>query len=238
MWAKVYRSFLMGFLLTWVSYGITNLFITNVEVNLLEMFAVVTSYACTWLCVLESRANYPIGVITTASYCLLFIQFDLVASAIVNAYLVFQLAYGWFRWGRDENTRPVQHVAWRWLPMYGLVTAVAYLGALGLTKAFGGSLALTDSVILVGTILAQFLLDNKKIETWLVWVVVNVFAIYTYFNADLPLAGFQYIFFLINTAIGYAMWNKSMKDAKVQYAADSQLAKANLKSLTPKVSEI
>ena len=73
----------------------------------------------------------------------------------------------------------------------------------------GGTLATTDSVILVGTMLAQFLLDNKKIENWAVWAVVNVFAIYTYFSAGLTLAGFQYIFFLANTVYGYVMWQRS-----------------------------
>ena len=193
-------SYLVGFWAGWIS-----------EFNELEAFAVFTSYASTWLCVVESRANYVFGVITTFAYCLLFIQFDLVASAIVNGYLVLSLAYGYFRWGKDENTKPVQHVALKWLPVYFLVTAAAYLIALFITKAAGGTLALTDTVILVGTILAQFLLDNKKIETWMVWAVVNVFAIYTYFNADLALAGFQYIFFLLNTVIGYVAWHKSMR---------------------------
>lgn len=211
---KVTNSILVGILLTSFSYLMGFIFGWIEEVNNLEAFAVLTSYASTWLCVVESRANYLFGIITTASYCWLFVQFDLVASAIVNGYLVFTLIYGYFRWGNDAQTRPVRHVEARWLPVYALMTFGAYLGALALTKAFGGTLALTDSVILVGTILAQFLLDNKRIETWMVWAVVNVFAIYTYFNAGLALAGFQYVFFLINTVIGYMAWRNSMNGKK------------------------
>ena len=214
-------SYFVGYALGWIN-----------EVNYLEAFAVFTSYASTYLCVVESRVNYLFGIISTAAYCVLFGQFGLVASAIVNGYLAFSLVYGYFRWGGDENTKPVQHVALRWLPVYAVVTALAYLGALGITKAFGGELALTDSVILVGTILAQFLLDNKKIETWLVWVVVNVFAIYTYFSADLTLAGFQYVLFLANTVLGWVMWQKSMNADKKAYAEASADARANLKKHT------
>lgn len=225
---KILDSLLLGLVLTTVSYVVGFSFGWITEINPLEFFAVMTSYASTWLCVVESRSNYLFGIVSTASYCWLFVQFDLVASALVNAYLVLSLIYGYFRWGSDENTKPVQHVALKWLPVYVLVTAGAYTGALLITKAFGGTLALTDSVILVGTILAQFLLDNKKIETWLVWVVVNVFAIYTYFNAGLGLAGFQYVFFLANTAIGYMTWRKSMQVDKDQYAADGALARNRL----------
>lgn len=63
-----------------------------------------------------------------------------------------------------------------------------------------------DSFILDLSILAQWLLDNKKLETWFVWMAVNVIAIYTYFKAGLWLAGYQYIFFLGNTFIGLKAW--------------------------------
>jgi len=128
---------------------------------------------------------------------------------LLNLYLTPALVYGWFRWKSDSNTRPVTHVQLKWVPVYLLVTAVAFAGAYGIANALGGGMLLADSIILVGTMLAQFLLDNKKIETWPVWVIVNIAAIYTYFNAGLALAGFQYIFFLLNAFYGYYMWNKS-----------------------------
>ena len=181
----------------------------------LEAFAVFTSYACTYMCVKESRFNYPIGAVSTATYSLLFFHYDLVASAILNAYLTPALIYGWFRWRSDNETRHVQHVALKWVPVYILVTGFAYIGALVVARALGGDLAITDSLILIGTMLAQFLLDNKKIETWLVWITVNIAAIYTYFNADLHLAGFQYIFFLLNAFLGYYIWKKNLVPSEV-----------------------
>lgn len=191
-------SFLVGLQFGWLS-----------SVNLLEAFAVFTSYLCTYLCVVERRLNYVVGVITTAAYCVLFIQWALPASALVNAYLAFALVYGWFRWRSDSNARPVTRVELKWVPVYLIVTGLAYAGAVMLSGALGSTLPGTDSVILIGTILAQFLLDNKKIETWGVWAIVNIFAIYTYFSAGLFLAAFQFGFFLLNTVYGYYMWNKS-----------------------------
>jgi len=175
----------------------------------LEAFAVFTSYVCTYMCVKESRFNYPIGAVSTASYFVLFLHFDLLASAFLNLYLVFQLMYGWVRWRSDTNSRKVQHVELKWIPAYIAVTALFYGGAVLIFHLADAKMATADSVILVGTILAQFLLDNKKVETWLVWAVVNVAAIYTYFNADLNLAGFQYILFLLNTVYGYYIWNSN-----------------------------
>jgi nicotinamide mononucleotide transporter len=207
-------SFVVGIQMEWIT-----------TINYLEVFAVFTSYLCTFLCVVERRANYPVGIITTAAYCVLFYQWGLLGSMAVNAYLVVTLIYGWFRWGHDKKTRPVTRLQLKWVPVYLLVTAGLYAGALGLVTAFGGTLALTDTVILIGTVLAQILLDNKKIETWAVWAVVNVFAIYTYANAGLALAAFQYVFVLANTAYGAYMWAKS-REVTTEPATTPQLVPA------------
>lgn len=179
-------------------------------INALEAFAVFTSYACTYLTVRQRRFNYVLGVITTAAYSLLFWQSGLLASMALNLYLIPTLVYGWFRWGQDARTRPVTRVEPRWALAYAGLTIVAFAGAFALTTALGGAFAVTDSLILVGSILAQFLLDNKKIETWVVWIVVNVVAIGQYFAAGLPLAGVQYVFFLANAVWAFTVWRRSM----------------------------
>lgn len=200
----------IGVLFTGLSYLIGTQAGWIEDINWLEAFAVFTSYVCTWLCVRERRLNYPIGAISTAAYAVVFWQMGLYASAALNAYLAPTLLYGWFRWRADANTRPVKHVQLKWLPVYAAVTAATYGAVLLIVDSFDATLPVADSVILVGSILAQFLLDNKRIETWMVWAVVNVMAIYVYFDAGLALAGFQYITFLINTIIGYVIWNRSL----------------------------
>lgn len=207
---NIFQGVIIGVILTALSYAVGINFGWLEALNYLEVFAVFTSYVCTFLCVMERRANYPIGAISNAAYSLLFFQWGLYASAITTGYLTFALAYGWFRWKNDTDTRPVTRVEAKWIPAYVVATAAFYGIALVLVSA-AGALAATDTVILIGTMLAQFLLDNKKIENWFVWMVVNVFAIYTYLNAGLALAAFQYMFFLANTFYGLFMWKKSKR---------------------------
>lgn len=208
---NVTESVVLGVILTGLSYAVGIVLGWIHSVNYLEAFAVFTSYSCTYLCVKERRINYPIGALSTAAYCVLFFQQGLVASAILNAYLTPSLLYGWFRWRDDSETRPVSRVALKMIPVYLAVTGIAYLGVLAITQTIGATMALTDSMILIGSIIAQFLLDNKKIESWYVWLVVNGFAIFTYFSSGLPLAGFQYIFFFANTFYGLHVWNRSRR---------------------------
>jgi nicotinamide mononucleotide transporter len=214
-------SYLVGLKAGWIS-----------SVNYLEAFAVFTSYLSTWLCVRERRINYPIGAVSTAAYSVLFIQGGLVASAILNIYLTPSLVYGYIRWRKDSETRPIGRVALKWFPVYLAVSVAAYFGAVWLVGVFGGTLALTDSIILVGSILAQFLLDNKKIENWYVWMIVNGFAIYTYATAGLALVAFQYVFFLVNTFIGIYVWGRG-RNAKSMDTNDSAATNQGAPALNP-----
>lgn len=180
----------------------------------LEVFAVFTSYSCTLLCVLQSRWNYPIGVVTTLAYAAVFYwYYNLIGSAVVSLYLMFQLAYGWFRWRSDDNTLPVSRLKFdRWLLGYAAITGVTYFGAIQILEFFGASYSNFDAFIMTGSILAQFLLDNKKIETWIVWAVVNVVAIYIYQKSGASLIAMQYMIFLMNTLYGFWSWKVSTKE--------------------------
>lgn len=206
------ESAFVGIMLTALSYLVGLLAGWVTTLNWLEVFAVFTSYASTYLCVKERRANYPIGAISTAAYAILFMQSGLLSSAILNIYLTPTLLYGWLRWRKDTHTRPITHVAMKWIPVYLLVAGLGYAGAALISQRLGGAMAWTDAMILAGTILAQFLLDNKKLENWAVWAIVNIFAIYTYATAGLALAAFQYVFFLANTVYGYLIWRRSKRE--------------------------
>jgi len=211
----VLESVGIGLVLTALSYAVALGAHWISSLNWLEVLSVITAYSGTYLCVKERRANYTIGAVSTAAYSLLFLQSGLFSSALLNAYLTPALLYGWFRWRKDSNTRPITHVSPKMIPVYLLVAVLGYAGAALLSQSLGGSMAWTDAIILAGSVLAQFLLDNKKIETWLVWALVDLFAIYTYATTGLSLVAFQYIFFTANTVYGFIIWRRSKRTTEV-----------------------
>lgn len=196
-------SYFIGIHVHWIS-----------SLNWIEVTAVFTSYMATWLSNVERRANYPIGVVSSIFYAWLFADSHLVASTIVNIYLVFYLWFGYWYWRRDHAARPVSFVQPRTWPLYLLVTVAGYFAVYGVATAFGGTFLWTDSLILVMTILAQVLLDTKKWETWAIWLIMDLFATWEYFHTGLYLVGFQYILFIINTLIGAYLWWRSYRNGR------------------------
>ncbi len=206
---NVIESLIIAFSATGLSYLLGYMFHWQMSFNILEIIAVWTSYSCTWLCVVERRINYPIGAISSIAYAWLFFNSGLIDSAILNLYLIPTLIYGWIRWNRDENTRPVTKTKLKHIPIYAIISGLMYLGAVYINKAAGGTMAWSDGIILAGSILAQFLMDNKKIENWYIWLIVDIIAVWEYFHTGLTLVGVQYVLFLINTFIGLMIWRKS-----------------------------
>lgn len=206
-------SLVVALVLTAISYGVGYALGWVTTISPIEAAAVFTSYSCTFLCVLQSRWNYWIGAISIGLYAYMFWTAGLLASMALQFYLFPVMLYGWFRWRADTVTRPVTWAAndsLLWLATYVFIAIAAYGGVYNFNLLFHGSMATLDSAIFVASILAQFLLDNKKMENWLVWIGVNVVSIYVYFNAGLYLITFQYIFFLGNAFFGLYLWNKSI----------------------------
>lgn len=175
-----------------------------------EAAATAASFSCVYMCVKQTRWNYPMAVVSTALLSYVFWKAELYGSMALNIYLIPTVIYGYFIWGKDDNPRPVQNVKVKALIQYVIATAVAYAGALVVIDYFGGSFAPLDSLLLIGSIFAQFLLDRKKIETWFVWIAVNVVSIYVYYQSGLYLLSIQFFLFLLNAFYGYYSWRKSL----------------------------
>lgn len=205
-------SAVIGVLFTLISYLIAVGVGWEVQLSRLEAAAVATSYACTYLATVETRYNYPLGVITTLLYSILLYRAGLPAVALFNLYLVFSLIYGWFRWGKDGTLR-VTDFRWRsfWPLLYVTVAAGVFVILIAVSLYFNASMARMDIAVAVLSGMAQVMLDNKHRQTWAVWAVVNVLSIWLYIQGGLYLVTVQYAFFLLNTVFGHMMWTTSMR---------------------------
>lgn len=180
------------------------------SINWLETASVFFSFASTWLCTRQSRFNYVFAVVSTALLSITFYQAQLFGSMALNLYLIPTVIYGWFIWGKDASPRKVEHVKPKNLILYLGVTAITWAGAFAVITACGGEMVALDGWLLVGTVLAQFLMDRKKLESWIVWIAVNVVSVYVYFENGLYLLAAQFVLFLANAVIAFIQWRKSM----------------------------
>jgi len=201
-------SYVVGVSLGWLS----------AEVNWFEVGATALNYASFYLSVKRRRAFYLIGFAASALFIVTYFQASLLASAGLSAYLTIALFVGYYMWGKDVNPKlKIEHVKWKWVPVYALVTALAYGGAVLVVSLLGGTFAFWDSAILIFTLAAQFLLDRKKLENWWVWIIgVNGAGTVLYFTTGLYFVAIQQLIFGLASVWGWYEWNRAYRLRKFE----------------------
>ena len=108
-----------------------------------------------------------------------------------------------------------------WIDPYSLPIGVvislilAVIGAWALTEWTDYDLSLTDASTLSVSVVAQYLLDRKYLETWPVWLIVNVASVWLYSQAGMWLFTTLYVFFFFNAFWGWYDWRKAMREQQV-----------------------
>jgi nicotinamide mononucleotide transporter len=72
-----------------------------------------------------------------------------------------------------------------------------------------------DGFLTAGSLVGQFLLSRKKIENWLVWIVVDILYVGLYLYKDLHLTAVLYGLFVLLAMAGWRAWDRDRRQALV-----------------------
>lgn len=182
--------------------------------NPLEIVAAVLVVACVLLAVQRSLWQYPIGIAGTLLYVYVFYEARLYSSAALNVFFSLAQLYGWWFWLRGAKGGAPKVTTWP-LPMLAAVTAaglaIAGLMGVALGELTDAALPLADAGIFGLSVAAQFLLDRKKIENWVLWGVVNLLSVVVYAQQGLWPTTALYAALFVNVFWGWHEWRKEMR---------------------------
>ena len=69
-----------------------------------------------------------------------------------------------------------------------------------------------DSFTTVMSIVGTFLMIEKRLECWYVWLMVDVISTYMYFVKDVKLVSAEYFVFCFLAALGARNWTKAYRN--------------------------
>ena len=185
----------------------------------LEIFATLFTLLSVLLAVKLKTHQYPVGIVGTILYFFVFWEFKLYFSAYLQIFFFFFLFYGWWYWMYgDKGAEPkVTLVDWGWFIPILILAPLGFGIATGMIaeRVSDAKMPILDALIFGASVLAQWYLDRKKLQTWIVWFFVNVVSIGLYYSQGLMLTTGVYVILLFNTFWGYYEWNKELKSYKV-----------------------
>ena len=177
----------------------------------LEAVSFVTGAVAVWLVVKENIWNFPIGIINTAGYSVVFFEARLYGDASLNVVYCVLGVIGWYLWLRGGERRTELHVSRAASAELVLVAASVALSTLLLWKTLhfaGGSASFWDAATTSLSLGAQWLLNRKKIENWHLWIVADVIYVPLYVSRGLNLTAVLDAVFLVMATIGLFRWRE------------------------------
>ncbi|MEM9526839.1 MAG: nicotinamide riboside transporter PnuC [Bacteroidota bacterium] len=186
-------------------------------ISYLELVGTLAGLFSVWLAVRNHVGTWPIGLVNVVAFAILFYQFRLYSDALLQVYFFGMSLYGWYVWRekdqKDERVLLLSTPARiRWLFVLGAGTLV--LGAVmsqvdqWLPTLFPevAAFPFPDAFTTVSSIIATFLLARRYLESWALWIAVDVVSIILYFNKGIMLVGIEYIIFLCLATAGGWRW--------------------------------
>ena len=170
---------------------------------------------------LEYKANvwlWPVGIVMSLLYVTIFFHGKFYADAALYLYYIGANIYGWVVWLRSSGSQqdpgasaPIIHTPKKQILPLALVSAALWVIIFLLLHNF------TDSPVPWGdafttslSIVAMWMLAQKQVEQWLLWVVVNAVSMCLYLWKGMYPTAVLFVFYTTVAVLGYFRWKKEM----------------------------
>lgn len=197
--------------------------------NLIEAIAVLFGVACVALTVRQNIWCWPTGLVQVVLYIYVFHSARLYSDMILHVIYVGLQAYGWYHWvhgGRRIGERlPVTRLTPTHFVLFLLGSvALAWVWGTLMSRYTNAARAYLDAYVAAASLVAQYLMARKKLESWIVWVIVDVIAICVFWSRGLKLTAGLYALFLVLCIIGFIEWRKSHRAHSTSLAIQASSA--------------
>ncbi len=202
------------------------------QMSYLEFFGTVAGAVAVFLSAKANVWSWPIGIINVVLFFFLFYQSQLYPDMFLQVFFFITNLMGWWRWTNprkeEEDKRHQLRISsmpqksWTYFLLIGLGGTIIFgLVAANLHSFFPvlfnqpSAFPYADSFVMVMSIVATYLMVQKKLECWLVWILVDAVACYLYFSKEIKFVGIEYIMFCFIAAFGFWHWLKEYQTNQV-----------------------
>lgn len=183
--------------------------------NPIEAIATLLGVVTVLLVAARSVWNYPFALAMVSLYFFVFFEAKLYSDALLQIFFFAINLYGWRNWlqSRGESGEvAVERLTARARFLWVAGTAAASI-AWGLAMATWTDAAapIADALVAGGSVAAQLLQARRKVECWVLWILVDLIAVPLYFSRGLVLTSGLYLLFLGLATAGLVLWWRALK---------------------------
>lgn len=214
-------------------FDIDHIFFTllGYPLSYLEFFGTIAGVIAVWLSAKANIWSWPLGIVNVTLSFFLFYQVQLYPDMFLQVFFFITNLVGWWRWTHpqhgEEDRKDELKVSWMKPTQLAVTCGIGLVGTV-LIGFFASRLhelfpvvftkpsasPFVDSFITVMSIVTTFYMIQKKIECWIIWIIIDVIATYLYFVRDIKLYSLLYFILTLLAAYGLWHWMKEYKSYK------------------------
>jgi nicotinamide mononucleotide transporter len=181
----------------------------------LETAGVVTGAACVMLVVRRSIWNFPVGILSCAAYLVFFADGRLYADAGLQVLFIALGIHGWVAWARGRtNAEPVRRLPLGELTALAAAFPAVWLALTRLLEHVNGAAPVYDAFVTTLSLVAQWLLNRRYVESWLGWIVVDQVSVVLFWSRGMYLTAGLYALFLAMCVAGLVEWRRTLGEGR------------------------
>jgi nicotinamide mononucleotide transporter len=180
----------------------------------IEIFGAIFGFLSVYFTIRQNIWCWYFGLLQVTLYCFVFYTSKLYSDMILHVIYIFLQVFGWYNWkygGTNKSTLRVtlltNTIFWIGLT----VIATLFTGYIMQTRT-DASYPYEDAFIMIASLVAQYLMIKKILQSWMFWIIVDVVAIIIYAYKDLYFTTVLYLLFLVMAIIGYLEWKKAYNE--------------------------
>ena len=187
----------------------------------LEAIATILGIINIYFGIKEKSLFWVFAIIGSMLYFFVYAEAKIYAFMILQLYYIgigFYGLYYWIKGSKNEKKILVSHLRKNKIPIYIGVFLVLYIIiSIVLIKFTDSEIAYIDAFISSGSIIAIYAMMKKYIETWIIWVTLDIVTITTFIDQKLYATVVLFVLYLIFAIVGYYEWKKSiLKNLKIK----------------------
>jgi nicotinamide mononucleotide transporter len=177
----------------------------------LETLGFISGAWGVWLQVRENVWNWPVQLVSSALYVVVFFQARLFADTSLNILYVVLYVLGWYWWlrgGENHGALHINRLSRRLAVVLALAGTVATAGLTVFLTSVRDSAPFLDALTTVLSLIALFMTGRKLLECWWVWIAANLIYIGLYLYKGLALTAVLYAIFAALSVVGLLNWRR------------------------------
>lgn len=177
-----------------------------------EWLAAVLVLANVALVARRSVWNYPFALVAVSLYAVVFLEAKLYSDMLLQGFFFALNIYGWWNWlrARQDSGIPVGWLSMRARIAWGMAILAAWLGwSFAMHRFTDAAAPFADGAVAIMSVAAQWLLARRRIESWWLWIIVDLIAIPLFASRGLYATSVVYLLLLGLSIAGLVEWRRA-----------------------------